>query len=47
MSEKTSGISRRGFIAGTGTLLGVAALAGRGPARAAAQARTGANEHTA
>ncbi|MDR8407765.1 GMC oxidoreductase [Nonomuraea sp. 3-1Str] len=41
MSEKTSGISRRGFIAGTGTLLGVAALAGREPAQATAQAITG------
>ncbi|MEU8104330.1 GMC oxidoreductase [Nonomuraea muscovyensis] len=43
MSDNTSvragshGVSRRGFIAGTGSLLGAAALAGRAPA---AQART-------
>ncbi|MBN6058163.1 GMC family oxidoreductase [Nonomuraea sp. RK-328] len=34
MSDKTSGISRRGFIAGTGAVLGAAALYGRDPARA-------------
>ncbi|MFE3449953.1 GMC oxidoreductase [Nonomuraea sp. NPDC059194] len=32
MSDSPSGFSRRGFIAGTGAVLGVAALAGRAPA---------------
>ncbi|MEV4897063.1 hypothetical protein AB0K48_47735, partial [Nonomuraea sp. NPDC055795] len=36
-----SGVSRRGFIAGTGSLLGAAVLAGRAPAARAAVITSG------
>ncbi|MEU4541841.1 GMC oxidoreductase [Nonomuraea dietziae] len=42
MSDKTLGISRRGFIAGTGSILGVAALAGRAPSAQASAVRSAA-----